>query len=84
MVKVEEEDCQSKGSSLSYAWNKVQEHDSLILFDPRTTHSFISTNLSTKLGIHEFEMREVIKENGAFQGQEVSITPFIGKLSLHI
>ena len=59
LVKAQEKDCQSKGSSLSYAWDKVQEHDALILFDPRSTHNFISTNLATKLGIHEFEMGEV-------------------------
>ena len=67
-MKAQEEDCQSKGSSLSYAWGQVQEHDALIFFDPRSTHNFVSTNLATKLGIHEFEMGEVIKADGAFQG----------------
>ena len=84
LVKAQEEDFQIKGSSLSYAWGKVQEHDALILFDPGSTHNFISTNLATKLVKHEFEMGKVIKVDGAFQGQEVSVTPLIGKLRLHI
>ena len=40
--------------------------------------------LATKLGIHDFEMGEVVKADGAFKGQEVSVTPLIGKLRLHI
>ena len=84
LVKAQEEDCQSKGSSLSYAWGKLREHDALILFDLGSTHNFISTNLATKLGIHEFEMGKVIKVDGSFQVQEVSVTPLIGKLRLHI
>ena len=83
-MKALEEDCKGRGSSLSYAWGKVQENNALILFDLGSIHNFISTNLATKLGIHEFEMGEVIKVDGAFQGQEVSITPLIGKLRLHI
>ena len=34
--------------------------------------------------MHDFEMREVVKEDGAFKGQEVSIVPLIGKLRIHI
>ena len=84
LVKALEEDCHHRGSSLSYAWDKVREHDALILFDHGSTHNLISTNLASKLGIHDFKMGEVIKADGAFQGQEVSITPLIGKLRLHI
>ena len=63
---------------------KVRDHDALILFDPSSTHNFISTELATKLGIHDCEMGEVIKADGAFKGKEVSVTPLIGKLRLHI
>ena len=77
LVKALKEDCKGRNLSLSYAWGKVREHDALILFDPGYTHNFISTNLATKLGTREFEMGEVIKADGAFQGQEVSITPLI-------
>ena len=84
LVKALEEDCHHRDSSLSYTWGKVREHDALIFFCPGSTHNFISTNLATKIGIHDFEMGKVIKIDGAFQGQEVSITPFIGKLRLHI
>ena len=63
---------------------KVKEHDSLILFDLESTHNFISMELATKLGIHHFEMGDVVKSDGAFKGQEVSVTPLIGKLRLHV
>ena len=83
-MKALQEDCHHSGSSLSYAWGKVREHDALILFDPGSTHNFISTHLANKLGICDFEMGKVIKADGAFQGQEVLVTPLIGKLRLHI
>ncbi|MCO5567903.1 hypothetical protein L7F22_021599 [Adiantum nelumboides] len=40
--------------------------------------------LATKLGIQEFEMGDAMKADGAFIGQDVSVTPLIGKLRLHI
>ena len=52
-VQTLKEDDHSKGSPLSYAWLKIREYDALILFGPRSTHDFISTNLATKLGIHD-------------------------------
>ena len=69
---------------MSYAWGKVREHDALILFDPRSIHNFISHELALKLGIHEFDMGDHILANCAFKGQEVLVTPLIGKLRLHI
>ena len=60
------EDDHSKGSPLSYAWRKVREHDSLVLFDPKSTHNFISTKLAINLCIHDFEIGEVIQIDGAF------------------
>ena len=84
LVKALEKDCHHRRSSLSYAWGKVQEHDALILFNPSSTHNFISTNLATKIGIHNFKMGKVVKVDGAFQGQEVSVTTLIGKLRLDI
>ena len=59
---------------------KVRELDTLIPFDPRSTHKFISHELAFKLGIHEFEMGDVILANGAFKGQEALVTPIIGEL----
>ena len=84
MVEAQKEDGHCKGSKLSYAWGKVREHDALILFDPGSTHNFISNELATKLGIHDFEMGEVVSADGAFKGQETPVTPLIGKLRLHI
>ena len=69
LVKALEEDCHHSGCSLSDAWGKVREHNTLIFFDPSSTHNFISTNLATKLRINEFGMGKVIKANGTFQGK---------------
>ena len=43
-------------------------------------HNFISSELATKLGIHDFEMGEATQADGAFKGQEVLVTPLIGSL----
>ena len=69
-------------SRLCYAWGKVRDQDSLILFDPGSTHNFISKELATKLGIHEHEMGYAMDVEGAFVGQKVPVTPLIGK-ALH-
>ena len=45
-----------KGSLLFYAWEKVGEHDTLILFYPGYTHNFISIKLATKLGVHDLKI----------------------------
>ncbi|MCO5612703.1 hypothetical protein L7F22_066972 [Adiantum nelumboides] len=84
MVEAPKEDVHCKGSPLSYAWGKVREHDAFILFDPGSTHNFISLELATKLGVQDFEMGDAMKAEGAFIGQDVSVTPLIGKLRLHI
>ncbi|MCO5563207.1 hypothetical protein L7F22_016844 [Adiantum nelumboides] len=84
MVEAPKEEVHCKGSPLSYAWLKVREHDAFILFDPGSTHNFTSLELATKLGVQDFEMRDAMKADGAFINQEVSVTPLIGKLRLHI
>ncbi|MCO5608596.1 hypothetical protein L7F22_062809 [Adiantum nelumboides] len=84
MVEAPKEEVHCKGSPLSYAWGKVREHDAFILFDPGSTHNFISLELATKLGVQDFEMGDAMKADGAFINQEVSVTPLIGKLRLHI
>ncbi|MCO5580337.1 hypothetical protein L7F22_034203 [Adiantum nelumboides] len=84
IIDAPKEDVHCKGSPLSFAWGKVREHDAFILFDPGSTHNFIFHELAAKLGIQEFEMGDAMKADGAFIGQEASITPLIGKLRLHI
>ncbi|MCO5586422.1 hypothetical protein L7F22_040362 [Adiantum nelumboides] len=84
MVEAPKEEVHCKGSPLSYAWGKVREHDAFILFDPGSTHNFMSLELATKLGVQDFEMGDAMKADGAFINQEVSVTPLIGKLRLHI
>ncbi|MCO5607614.1 hypothetical protein L7F22_061811 [Adiantum nelumboides] len=84
IIEAPKEDVHCKGSPLSYAWGKVREDDAFILFDPGSTHNFISHELAAELGIHEFEMGDAMKEDGAFIGQDASVTPLIGKLRLHI
>ena len=49
---------------MSYAWGKVRELDGLTLFDLGSTHSFISHEFALNLGIHEFDMGDVIHANG--------------------
>ncbi|MCO5592040.1 hypothetical protein L7F22_046034 [Adiantum nelumboides] len=56
----------------------------IILFDCGSTHNFISLELAAKLGIQHFEMGDAMKVDGAFIGQDVSVTPFIEKIRLHI
>ncbi|MCO5598319.1 hypothetical protein L7F22_052412 [Adiantum nelumboides] len=84
MVEAPKEEVHCKGSPLSYAWGKVTEHDAFILFNSGSTHNFISLELATKLGLQDFEMGDAMKADGAFIGQNVSVTPLIGKLRLHI
>ncbi|MCO5602560.1 hypothetical protein L7F22_056694 [Adiantum nelumboides] len=84
MVEAPKEDVHCKGSPLSYAGGEVREHDAFILFEPGSTHNFISLELAAKLGVQDFEMGDAMKANGAFIGQDVSVTPLIEKLRLHI
>ncbi|MCO5566319.1 hypothetical protein L7F22_019996 [Adiantum nelumboides] len=84
IIEAPKEDVHCKGSPLSYAWGKVREHDAFILFDLGSTHNFISHELAAKLSIQEFEMGDAMKADGAFIGQDASVTPLIGKLRLHI
>ena len=67
-IEVLKKEGNSKGANLSYAWGKVRELDALIVFDLGSTRNFISHELALKLGIHEFEMGDVICVNGAFKG----------------
>ncbi|MCO5573163.1 hypothetical protein L7F22_026929 [Adiantum nelumboides] len=46
--------------------------------------SYAWGKLANKLGIQDFKMRDAMKADGAFLGQDVSVTPLIGKLRLHI
>ncbi|MCO5593497.1 hypothetical protein L7F22_047511 [Adiantum nelumboides] len=84
IIEAPKEDVHYKGSLLSYAWGKVRERDAFILFDPGSTHNFISLELANKLGIQDFEMEDAMNADGAFIGQDVFVTPLIGKLRLHI
>ncbi|MCO5580854.1 hypothetical protein L7F22_034727 [Adiantum nelumboides] len=84
IIEAPKEDVHCKGSPLSYGWGKVREHDAFILSDPGSTHNFISHELAANLGIQEFEMGDAMKADGAFIGQDASVTPLIGKLRLHI
>ncbi|MCO5555335.1 hypothetical protein L7F22_008881 [Adiantum nelumboides] len=84
IIEAPKEDVHCKGSPLSYAWGKVREHDVVIIFDPGSTHNFISHELAAKLRIQEFETGDAMKADGAFIGQDASVTPLIGKLRLHI
>ena len=70
----------NQGASLCYAWGKVRDQDAFILFDPSSTHNFVLQDMIAKLDIHSLEMGLKEQVEGAFEGQQVSITPLIGKL----
>ncbi|MCO5604577.1 hypothetical protein L7F22_058745 [Adiantum nelumboides] len=69
---------------LCFAWGKVRDMNSLILFDPGSTHNFISIELAQKLEIQIKEMGTALEASGAFKGQYVPVTPLTGKLRVHV
>ncbi|MCO5568928.1 hypothetical protein L7F22_022631 [Adiantum nelumboides] len=73
----------SKGNGSKGKKDKV-DINSLILFDPGSTHNFISIELAQKLGIQTEEMGTALEALGAFKGQYVPVTPLIGKLRVHV
>ncbi|MCO5596075.1 hypothetical protein L7F22_050133 [Adiantum nelumboides] len=73
-----------EASQLCFAWGKVRDMNSLILFDPGSTHNFIFIELAQKLGIQTKEMGIAFEASGAFKGQYVPVTPLIGKLRVHV
>ncbi|MCO5601712.1 hypothetical protein L7F22_055835 [Adiantum nelumboides] len=77
-------DDSQEANELCYAWGKIQDQHALILMDPGSTHNIISTELAEKLGIKVGEMGLALEAKGAFKGQEVAVTPLIGKLRVHV
>ena len=71
-------------SQLLYTWGRVWDQSAFILLDPGSTHNFMSIELAQKLGVNIKEMGTPLQALGAFEGQQVPITPLIGKLRLHI
>ena len=49
-----------------------------------STHNFIFVELAQRLGIDAEDMGPPLQALGAFEGQQVPVTPLIGKLRLHI
>ena len=71
-------------SQLLYTWGRVRDQSAFMLLDPGSTHNFISVELAQRLGINAKDMGPPLHALGAFEGQEVPVTPLIGKLRLHI
>ena len=71
-------------SQLCYAWGRVRDHNVVILFDPGSTHNFISVDLAMRMGISTEELGPALEARRAFKGQEVPVNPLIGKLRLHM
>ena len=63
---------------------RVQNQEALILFDPSSTHNFISIKVAQCLGISTKELGPALEAYGAFKRKEVPVTPLIGKLRLHV
>ena len=74
----------AKALQLCYVWGKIRDQSAFILLDPGSTHNFISVELAQRLGIQTEEMGPSLEAMGAFKGQQVLVTPLIGKLRLHI
>ncbi|MCO5585950.1 hypothetical protein L7F22_039885 [Adiantum nelumboides] len=49
-----------------------------------STHNYISVGLASKLRIHAHEIGETHAAEGPFEGPATPVTPFIGKLRLHV
>ncbi|MCO5572361.1 hypothetical protein L7F22_026114 [Adiantum nelumboides] len=77
-------DDSQEANELCYACGKIRDQHALILMDPGSTHNIISTELAEKLGIKVGEMGPTLEAKGAFKGQEVAVTPLIGKLRVHV
>ena len=69
---------------LCFAWGKIRDQKSLILFDPGSAHNFISMELAQNLGIRTKESCPALEARGALKGQQVPLTPLIGKLHIHV
>ena len=73
-----------QGASLWYAWGRVWDHDVFILWDLVSTHNFVLQDMVAKLIIHSLRMGLKKELEGAFEGQQVPITPMIGKLQIQV
>ncbi|MCO5609672.1 hypothetical protein L7F22_063903 [Adiantum nelumboides] len=59
-----------EASQLCFAWGKVRDMNSLILFDPGSTHNFISIELAQKLGIQTEEIGTTLEASDHSQTLE--------------
>ena len=77
--------CNQDASRLCYAWGKVRDQDSLILFLTQAllTISYPRSWLQSWVYM-KHEMGYAMDAEGAFVGQKVSVTPLIGKLCIHV
>ncbi|MCO5600400.1 hypothetical protein L7F22_054512 [Adiantum nelumboides] len=55
-----------EASQLCFAWGKVRDMNSLILFDPGSTHNFISIELAQRLRIQTEEMGTALEASVLF------------------
>ncbi|MCO5594773.1 hypothetical protein L7F22_048806 [Adiantum nelumboides] len=70
---------------LCRAWGHVRDQQSLVFFDLGARANFITPQLvAEKMGIKTDEMGLTYTASMAAPGQEVALTPLIGKLRLHI
>ena len=63
---------------------RIRDQSAFILLDLGSTHNFILVELAQRLGINVEEMEPPLQALGSFEGQQVPVTPLIGKLHLHI
>ena len=70
--------------ALCHIWGKTHNQNVFILMDPGSTHNMISSELVRKLRIKTKDLGTTMNASGAFEGQEVVVTPLIGKLHIQI
>ena len=68
--------------ALCHIWGKIQNQNAFIFMDPGSIHNMISSELAWKLGIKTKELGMTMNASGSFEGQEVVVTPLIGKLGI--
>ena len=71
-------------SQLLYTWGRIRDQSAFTLLDVCSTHNFILVDLAQCLVINAEEMVPPLQALGAFEGQQVLVTPLIGKLHFHI
>ena len=84
ILSTHNDESMQSSSQLLYTRGRVRDQSAFMLLDRGSTHNFISVELAQKLGINAEDMGPPLQALEAFEGQQVLVTPLIGKLCFHI